>query len=112
MAQASEQQAALSVHVVPGGAQEGPSSPESGGPVMQQVLSCSPQLFKQLPEQPVLVQQVLPLVQTAPPAQLQGWVTPHESATETLHWLPQLLVGAQHLPADVHSWPLAHSPLH
>jgi len=106
LAQAPEQQAGLPVHVAPGGAQEGPSGPESGGGLMQQELSCCPQLFKQLPEHPVLMQQVPLAVQTAPLEQVHAWGTPHESATETLHAFPQLLVGVQHvLLLGAHSWP-------
>jgi hypothetical protein len=110
-AQAPEQHTALLVHPDDVGMQAVPSEPESGGPE-QQELSCWPQLFTQLPEQPLTVQHVSLLVQTAPPEQLHAWGTPHESATETLHWFAQLLAGVQHLLLDPHSSPFGQPPEH
>jgi hypothetical protein len=58
--------------------------PESGG-LMQQVLSCSPQLSTQLPEQPVFVQHMSLLPHSWPPEQLHVCRTPHESGAEPPH---------------------------
>jgi hypothetical protein len=84
LAHAPEQQAVLLLHDAAIGRHALPSEPASGT-VVQQELSGCPQLSVQLPEQPVLVQQVLVLVQVAPPEHPHCCAMPQESATETLH---------------------------
>jgi hypothetical protein len=71
-----------------------------------------PQLSVHGPVQPVGVQHVLLEVQMATPEQPHVCWTPHVSGTEILHWLPHWLVGAQHAPPGVHSWPPGHPPVH
>lgn len=68
----------------------------------------------QLPEHPLGTQHTSPEVQMAPDAvQLQGFDTPQVSATETLHWLPQLLAGVQHMAVvALHSSPFGHPAVH
>lgn len=112
LAQAPEQQAALLLHDAAIGRQALPSEPASGVVIVQQELSGCPQLSVQLPAQPVLVQQVFALVQVAPPEHPHDCAMPQESATETLHWFPQLLVGVQHAPFEPHSWPFEQPPVH
>jgi hypothetical protein len=64
------------------------------------------------PVQPLCVQQVLLLKHVAPPEQLQGCETPQLSATDVLHKLPHWFTAKQHEPAELHSWPAAHPPVH
>jgi hypothetical protein len=62
--------------------------------------------------QPVTVQHVSAEVQVAPPLQLHDWGIPQLSATETLHWLPHSLAGAQHEWLLLHSSPAWHPAPH
>jgi hypothetical protein len=111
VAQNVEQHAAPVVHPEPFAVQVLTSAPASIA--AQQALSCCPQLFAQLAvlEHPLTVQHVPALVQTWPAGQLHACDTPQESATETPHAAPHMLVGVQHLP-PAHSWPLPHAPVH
>jgi hypothetical protein len=111
VAQDPEQHAALVLQADGVGPHVLVSDPESGGPA-QQLLSCSPQLSTQLPEQPVFVQHILLLPHSWPPEHPHACGTPHESGTATPHWPLQRLVGVQHLLFDPHSWPLEQPPLH
>jgi hypothetical protein len=110
-AQNVEQHAAAVSHADAFGRHVLTSDPASTG--AQQALSCCPQLFTQLVvlEHPLIVQHVPVLVQTSPEGQLHACDTPQESATETPHAAPHMLVGVQHLPF-AHSWALPHPPVH
>jgi len=108
--QASEQHCAPLVHDAPIAPH---MPPVSGDPASGQHCEAGlPQLFMQLPEQPLGVQHVSADVHVAPLAQLHDCATPQLSATETLHWLAHRFMGTQHEWLLLHSSPAWHPALH